>query len=109
MKEYNWDKIIRDIQELTDNDIKDFNAVTTYCLLRRYDLTLPYNFKTCIKRYKKKLGVDFIEQKEVLIDIFLELPEDQKVDVLNHMLYYLHKRKVDKFKLTKLEDYLDSL
>ncbi len=109
MKKYDWELIIKKILELTDNDTKDFNSITTYSLLRRYDSNLPFSFDTCIKRYKEELNVNFIEHKYINKDIFLNLEESKKLDVLNHILYYLHKRNINKYKLKEIENYLDSV
>ena len=107
MSNYNWIKIVEKLQNLFAENIVDFSGESTYSLLKRYKPELPYSFERYIKLYKKERGLQFIEQREILKDIFMDLEVEKRLEMINFALYYFHKRKVNKRLVNELEDYLD--
>lgn len=108
MSNYNWVEIIEKLQKVFEEDTVDFNEETTYSLLRRYNTRLPFSFNRCIKIYKEENGLTFVERRVVLREIFMNLNDEKRLDLINHMLYYFHKRRLNRKKLNDLEEYLDS-
>ncbi|WP_319204431.1 hypothetical protein [uncultured Ilyobacter sp.] len=107
MSNYNWVKIGEMMQKLIEDNTVDFNEEATYCIMRRYNPELPFSFDRYIKTYKDELGIDFVQRKEVLAKIFLNYDVDTRLKLLNYLLYYFHKSKVNRIKLKELENYLD--
>lgn len=107
MLNYNWVEIGEKLQNLFAEDVIDFSGESTYCLLRRYNPKLPFSFDRYIKLYKRDKGLKFVEQREILKDIFMDLDVEKRMDMINAALYYFHKRKVNKRLVNELEEYLD--
>lgn len=107
MGKYNWPKISEMICDLYTEDSSSFSEESQYCLLRRYNPELPFSFERYLKLYKEEYKLKFVERSRVLQDIFMELAEDTRLDIINYVLYYFHKRRLNKRKLIELENYLD--
>ncbi len=108
MSNYNWVKIGDMVEGLIQDDPVDFNEEATYHLLRRYKPELPFSFDKYINDYKNELGVDFIKRREALKKIIMEeFDADTKIEFISYVLYYFHKRKLNRKKLRELENYLD--
>jgi|GEM_PF-2688273 len=108
MSNYNWLEIGERIQNLFTEDTLDFNEEATYCLMRRYNPELPFSFERYIKMYKNERNLKFIERRTILGDIFMEMDVDKRLELINFILYYFHKRKLNRRRVMELEDYLDA-
>ena len=107
MSNYNWVKIGEMLQELIQDNTMDFNEEATYYIMRRYNPELPFSFERYINSYREELGLEFVQRKEVLKKIFMDYDVDTRLKLLNYLLYFFHKRKVNRVKLRELENYLD--
>lgn len=107
MSNYNWVEVMEKMQKLFIEDTVDFNEESTYCLMRRYNPELPFSFERYIKLYKDDKGVRFVERKQILHDVFMDLDVDKRLELVNFILYYFHKRKLNRRRVNELEDYLD--
>jgi len=107
MSNYNWVEVMEKMQTLFVEDTVDFNEESTYCLMRRYNPELPFSFERYIKLYKSDKGVKFAERKQILNDVFMDLDVDKRLELVNFILYYFHKRKLNRRRVNELEDYLD--
>lgn len=95
------------MRDLCTEHTTDFNEDSTYCIMRRYNPELPFSFDKYVKVYKKERGLSFIERRVVLDDIFLNLETEKKFSFINFILYYFHKRKLNRKKVLDFEKYLD--
>lgn len=107
MSNYNWVEIGEKMKHLFTEDIIDFNEESTYCIMRRYNPELPFSFEKYIKMYKEEKGVSFVERRTILGDVFMNLEVEKRLELINFILYYFHKRKLNKRKVADLEKYLD--
>lgn len=107
MSNYNWVEIGEKIQNLFAEDTVDFNEESTYCLMRRYNPELPFSFERYIRLYKEDKGLKFVERREILGSIFMDLDVEKRLEMVNFILYYFHKRKINRRRVNELEDYLD--
>ena len=108
MSNYNWVEIGEKIQKLFTEDIVDFNEDTTYCIMRRFNPELPFNFERYIKMYKEEKGLTFVERRTILGDVFMNLDVEKRLEMINFILYYFHKKRLNKRWINELEDYLDN-
>ncbi len=107
MSNYNWVEVLKKLQNLFAEDVIDFNEDATYCIMRRYNPELPFSFEKYIKLYKKEKNLKFVERRKILGNIFIEFDVEKRLELINFVLYYFHKRKLNRRKLRELEDYLD--